>query len=56
MRPYGKVSIARVVHSSQRCGTSRVGSDITVPSKPGPSWRPHSMLNFSGVILIKKVE
>ena len=56
MGPHGKVPIARIVHSGQRCCSSRVGSDVTVPSSPVPSRGPHSMLNLSSVILIEKVE
>lgn len=51
-----KISIACVVDGCQRCSTSCVCGDISVSSRPGPSWRPHSMLNLSGILLIEKME
>ena len=56
MGPYSKIPVTRVIHSSQRCSTSRVGSDIAITSSPVPSRRPHSMLDLPCVILIEKME
>ena len=56
MATYGKVSIARVVHSSQRCCPSCVCRDIALTSTPSPSGGPHHMLNLPGEVLIEQME
>ena len=55
MGPYGKIPIARVVHGSQGCCTSCVGSDVAVTSSPASPRGPHRMLNLPGVILIEEM-
>lgn len=56
MDPYGKISIARVIHSSQRCCLSCVRGDVAFASTPGSSRRPHRMLNLPSEILVEQME